>query len=66
MTTLIIQIEDNEINFLKKILRKMNVKIVSEADTLPNKLTRKTIEDARKGKGLGEPIADIDEFMDSI
>jgi len=33
---------------------------------IPNALTRKTIEDARKGSGLKESITDIKAFMDSL
>ncbi|HET8828307.1 MAG TPA: hypothetical protein VFM79_03150 [Pelobium sp.] len=66
MTTLTIQIEETEKEFLKKVLRKLNVKILDESDHIPNKLTQKTIDDARKGKGLAEPITNIKEFMGSI
>lgn len=33
---------------------------------VPNRLTAKTIEDARKGKNLADPILDIDAFMEAI
>ncbi|MBK0384040.1 hypothetical protein I5M32_13810 [Pedobacter sp. SD-b] len=66
MTTLTIQIDDQEKDSLKKVLRKMNVEILNETNLIPNKITQKTIEQARKGKGLGKVITDIDEFMDSI
>jgi hypothetical protein len=32
----------------------------------PNKLTAKTIKNARKGIGLGRPITNIDEFIKSL
>ena len=66
MTTLTIQIEDGEKDFLKKVLKKLNVKILDEKNRVPNKLTQKTIDDARLGIGLSEPITNVREFMDSI
>ena len=66
MTTLTIQIEESEKAFLKKVLRKMNIKILAESDHTPNKLTKKTIDESRIGKNLGKPIENIKEFMDSI
>ncbi len=66
MTTLTIQFEAKEKEFLKKVLRKMNIKILVETDHIPNKLTQKTLDNARLGKGLGKPIVNIKKFMDSI
>ena len=66
MTTLTIQIEDAEKDFLKKVLRKMNVKILDETDHTPNKITQKTIDDAKLGKGLSVPITNVREFLKSI
>jgi hypothetical protein len=48
MTTLTIQIEDSETDFLKKVLKKMNVTILEEIGKIPNQLTQKTIINAKK------------------
>ena len=66
MTTLTIQIEDSETDFLKKVLMKMNVTILEEAGKIPNQLTQKTIINAKKGKNLATSFTDVNEFMRSI
>nr|WP_294900619.1 hypothetical protein [uncultured Pedobacter sp.] len=66
MTTLTIEIEEKEKEFLKKVLKRMNVKILAETNATPNKLTQKTINDAKLGKGLSQPISNVKEFMKSI
>ena len=51
------------------IIMKKQAKRISRAKAkikIPNALTRKTIEDARKGSGLKESITDIKAFMDSL
>lgn len=66
MTTITIEIEDSETDFLKKVLERMNVKILEETDKIPNQLTQKTISDAKKRKGLSASFTDVNEFMSSI
>ena len=66
MTTLTIQIEDSETDFLKKVLMKMNVIILEEAGKIPNQLTQKTTINAKKGKDLAASFTDVNEFMRSI
>ena len=66
MTTLTIEIEESEKEFLKKVLTKLNVKIVSEIKKTPNKLTQETIKKAEMGKGLGKPFSNVKSFMDSL
>nr|MBC7611743.1 hypothetical protein [Pseudopedobacter sp.] len=66
MTTLTIQIPDAETELVKKVLEKFNVKIVSTDQKTPNKLTVKTIEDAKNGIGIDEPIKNIRSFLTSL
>lgn len=68
METLIIEIPENKSTLVKSLLKELGVvykKSKSKAKE-PNALTRKTIEDARKGIGVGEPITDIDKYIDSL
>jgi len=66
MTLLTIQIPDKDAEIVKKILEKFNVKILADKEKTPNKLTAKTIEEARKRENLSAPIKDINSFMKSL
>lgn len=51
MTTLTIQIEDKDKDLFEKLAERLDVKIISvQQDKIPNKATRKAIDDARSGK----------------
>lgn len=69
METLIIDIPENKSSLVKSLLKELGVTIhkkrVKKVD-IPNELTRKTIEDAHKGIGVGEPIKNIKSFLGSL
>ena len=69
METLIIDIPENKSSLVKSLLKELGVTIHENSNQkvlIPNKLTRKTIEDAHKGIGVGEPIQDIKSFLGSL
>jgi len=68
METLIIEIPENKSTLVKSLLRELGVAYKKSAKKVkePNAVTRKTIDDARKGIGVGEPITDIDKYIDSL
>ncbi|MDN3585871.1 hypothetical protein QWY86_04280 [Pedobacter aquatilis] len=69
METLIIDIPESKSTLVKSLLKELGVTIHKKSTkkvSAPNKLTRKTIEDAHKGIGIGEPIKDIKSFLGSI
>ncbi|MCX2475130.1 hypothetical protein OQZ33_12400 [Pedobacter sp. MC2016-05] len=68
METLIIDILENKSSLVKSLLKELGV-TSGDSDQkarIPNKLTRKTIEDAHNGIGVGEPIQDIKLFLGSL
>lgn len=69
METLIIEIPEDKRALIKNLLKELGVvmyKNTPKKAKVPNALTRKTIEDARKGIGVGEPITDINAFLNSL
>jgi translation initiation factor 2 beta subunit (eIF-2beta)/eIF-5 len=69
METLIIDIPENKSSLVKSLLKELGVTIHKKSTQkarIPNKLTRKTIEDAHKGIGVGGPIKNIKSFLDSL
>jgi len=69
METLIIDIPENKSSLVKSLLKELGVTIHKKNTKqvrIPNELTRKTIEDARNGIGVGEPIKDIKSFLGSL
>jgi hypothetical protein len=50
---------------LKELVFTIHKKSTQKA-RIPNELTRKTIEDAHKGIGVGGPIKNIKSFLDSL
>lgn len=68
METLIIEIPENKSTLVKSLLKELGVAYKKSAKKAkePNALTRKTIDDARKGIGVGEPITDINSFLKSL
>jgi len=66
METLIINIPDKKSALVKQLLKELGVTIKSAKSAVPNALTIKTIEDAHKGIGLGEPIKNISDFIKSL
>lgn len=69
METLTIDIPENKSSLVKSLLKELGVTIhkksIKKVGT-PNELTHKTIEDAHKGIGVGEPIKDIKSFLGSL
>jgi len=69
METLIIDIPENKSSLVKSLLKELGVTIHENSDQkarIPNKLTRKIIEDTHKGIGVGEPIQDVKSFLGSL
>lgn len=69
METLIIEIPENKSALIKNLLKELGVTIHKKGTAkarIPNALTVKTIEDANKGIGIGEPITDIKSFLNAL
>lgn len=68
METLIINIPEKKSALVKQLLKELGVTIdsASKKSKTPNTLTKQTIEDARNGKGLSDPITDVASFVKSI
>ncbi len=72
METLVINIPEKKSALVKQLLKELGVKISDPSQSVdttvqhPNKKTIKTIEDARKGLGLNEPIKDVHSFIKSL
>jgi hypothetical protein len=66
MTTLTIQIPDNDRDLFEKLAKRLNVKIIKvvEEDAQPNATTKRAIADARSGKT--KKIENLDLFFKSI
>lgn len=69
MTTLTIHVPDSKADFIKKLLKELDVKVevkkeTKKTDRTPNAETIKAIEDVKKGKTV--PITDIRAFFESI
>jgi hypothetical protein len=66
MTTLTIQIPDNDRDLFEKLAKRLNVKIIKvlEEDAQPNAVTKKAIADARSGKT--KKIENLDLFFKSF
>ncbi len=69
MATLTIQIADKDRSLFEQLAKRLNAKIIASDEKgvkKPNAVTAKTIKDAHKGVGLGEPIRDIRAFMGAV
>lgn len=69
METLIIEIPDSKSALIKSLLKELGVTIHKRSAKKakePNALTVKTIDDAHRGIGVGEPITDIKSFLNSL
>ena len=70
METLIINIPKSKSLLIKQLLIELVVEIRKSIlvpdNKIPNAVTRKIIKDARKGKGIGEPIQDIKSFLEFL
>jgi hypothetical protein len=69
MTTLTIHVPDSKADFIKKLLKELDVKVEikkesKEVERKPNAETIKAIEDAKKGKTT--PITNIEAFFERI
>jgi len=66
MTTLTIQIPDNDRDLFEKLAKRLNVKIIKvvEEDARPNAVTKRAISDARSGKT--KKIENLDLFFKSL
>ena len=66
MTTLTIQIPDQDRDLFEKLAKRLNVKIIKvvEEDAGPNSVTKRAIADARSGKI--KKIENLDSFFKSI
>jgi hypothetical protein len=72
METLVINIPEKKSALVKQLLKELGVTIDKKAIVkstkphVPNALTAKTIEDARKGIGVGKPITNIKDYLNSL
>jgi len=69
METLIIDIPENKSSLVKSLLKELGVTIHKKNTKkvkIPNELTRRTIEDAHNGIGIGAPIEDVKSFLGSL
>ena len=71
MEKLVINVPDQKIELVKQLLKELGVTVTSanpskKANKTPNKLTRETIEKAKQGLELGEPISNIRDFVNSL
>jgi len=70
METLIINIPEKKSELVKQLLKELGVTFKKENsdkfNSIPNAVTQKTIDDAHKGIGIGEPIKDIHSYIDSL
>ena len=66
MTTLTIQIPDENRDLFEKLAKRLNVKIIKvvEEDPQPNAVTKRAIADARSGKTKN--IENLDLFFKSL
>ncbi len=69
MTTLTIHIPDSKADFIKQLLKELDVKVETKkeskkAERKPNAETIKAMEDAKRGKTM--PITNIKAFFESI
>lgn len=65
MTTLTIHIPDSKADFIKQLLKELDVKIeTTKEEHTPNAETIKAIEDARNGKTTH--ISDFKAFFESV
>jgi hypothetical protein len=68
METLVINIPDKKSALVKQLLKELGVTFNAtnkdfDKKTMPNALTKKTIEDAHNGIGLDKPIKNISDFI---
>lgn len=72
METLVINIPEKKSALVKQLLKELGVTIDKKAIVkstkphVPNALTAKTIDDARKGIGVGKPITNIKDYLNSL
>ncbi len=66
METLIINIPPQKKQLVTQLLNELGVIIEPNTVNTPNALTVKTIKNAHKGKGLGEPIRNIKSFLKTL
>jgi len=68
----VINIPEKKRTLVKQLLKELGVTIDKKAIVkstkphVPNALTAKTIEDARKGIGVGKPITNIKDYINSL
>lgn len=72
MEKFVIQIPNNKVSLVTQLLSELGVHIRKDSGNndidskTPNRLTAKTIEEAKQGKNLSEPITDVTAFLESI
>jgi hypothetical protein len=66
MTTLTIQIPDNDRDLFEKLAKRLNGKIIKavEEEAQPNSVTKRAIADARSGKT--QKIGNLDLFFKNL
>jgi len=70
METLIINIPEKKSELVKQLLKELGVTFRKErtdkSSHVPNSVTQRTIDDAQKGIGIGEPIKDVTSYINSL
>lgn len=69
METLIINIPEKKSILVKQLLKELGVtfsKKDNKYPNVPNEVTMKAIKDAHNGVGVGEPIKNINSYIDSL
>lgn len=60
MTTITVQLPEEEATLLKQLLKKFKAKIISEIPT-PNKATIAAMKELKEGKGI--KVSSVDELL---
>ncbi len=63
MTTLTVEVPEEEIGLFKGFLKKLNGKIIS-VNKAPNKETIKAMNELKEGKGIR--VKNVDEFLEMV
>ena len=70
METLIINIPEKKTALVKQLLKELGVtfrkKTEDKSNSVSNAVTQKVIDDAHKRIGIGQPIQNIDSYIDSL
>lgn len=60
MTTITIQVPDEETKLFKELTKRLNWKVIATSN-IPNKETIKAMDELKEGKGI--KVKNVDEFL---